>query len=128
MDRLKFGMLVEKAVESLPQEFKDKLENVEIVVEDLPTKRQTIRLNLGHPLQLLGLYEGVPQTGRGTGYTLVLPDKITLFQKSIETKCNYSERRIEIEIGDVVKHEIAHHFGIGDAALKRIEKNKRKKH
>ena len=126
MERQKFEALVFRAVEALPAEFKGKLENVDIIVEDWPSPNQISRLGLGYKTQLLGLYEGVPQTKRDSGYNLVLPDKITIFQKPIEMKCR-SDKEIEMEIGRVVRHEIAHHFGIGDAALYKIESQKLRK-
>ena len=126
MQRQRFEALVIKAIEELPAEFQSKLENVDVLVEDSPSRMQLRQLGLRHSTQLLGLYEGVPQTGRGRGYNLVLPDKITIFQKPIEAKCR-SDREIETEIGEVVRHEIAHHFGIGDDTLYRIESQKRKK-
>jgi len=124
MERQKFEALVIRAIEALPSEFRSKLENVDVLVEDWPSPKQVSQLRLRSKTQLLGLYEGIPQTERGRGYNLVLPDKITLFQKPIEAKCR-SEREIEAEIGMVVRHEIAHHFGIGDKTLYRIEKQKR---
>jgi predicted Zn-dependent protease with MMP-like domain len=123
MERQKFEKLVDNAIEALPDEFKDKLENVDVMVEDWPSPQQTSRLKLKNRAQLLGLYEGVPQTKRDSGYNLVLPDKITIFQKPIELECR-SDKEIESEIGRVVKHEIAHHFGIGDATLYKIEGQK----
>jgi len=72
---------------------------------------------------LLGLYEGVPKTRRGRHYGLVPPDKITIFQKPIEAICR-DDSQITAEIQKVVKHEIAHHFGISDARLSQIEKGK----
>ncbi len=83
------------------------------------------RLKLRDRAELLGLYEGIPQIRRDSGYNLVLPDKITIYQRPIEMRCR-SDREIEAEIGRVVKHEIAHHFGIGDAALYEIERQKRR--
>jgi len=124
MEREKFEGLVYRAIETLPEEFKNKLENVDVLVEDWPSPQQISRLRLKDKGQLLGLYEGVPQTNRGSGYNLVLPDKITIFQKPIEMRCR-SDREIEAEIGMVVQHEIAHHFGIGDATLYKIERQKR---
>ena len=124
MEREKFEGLVYRAIETLPEEFKNKLENVDVLVEDWPSPQQISRLRLKDKAQLLGLYEGVPQTNRGSGYNLVLPDKITIFQKPIEMRCR-SDREIEAEIGMVVQHEIAHHFGIGDATLYKIERQKR---
>jgi predicted Zn-dependent protease with MMP-like domain len=126
MERQKFEAIVFRAIEALPAEFKGKLENVDIIVEDWPSPNQISRLGLEYKTQLLGLYEGVPQTKRDSGYNLVLPDKITIFQKPIEMKCR-SDKEIEMEIGRVVRHEIAHHFGIGDAALYKIESQKLRK-
>jgi predicted Zn-dependent protease with MMP-like domain len=126
MERQEFETLVFRAIESLPAEFKSKLENVDILVEDWPSPQQISQLRLRNKAQLLGLYEGVPQTRRDSGYNMVLPDKITIFQKPIEAQCR-SSQEIESEIGSVVRHEIAHHFGIGDATLYRIERQKLKK-
>jgi predicted Zn-dependent protease with MMP-like domain len=124
VEREKFETLVYRAIDTLPEEFKNKLENVDVLVEDWPNQRQINQFRLRSKAQLLGLYEGVPQTQRGSGYNLVPPDKITIFQRPIEMECR-SDQEIEAEIGRVVKHEIAHHFGIGDARLYEIEKQKR---
>jgi predicted Zn-dependent protease with MMP-like domain len=121
MDRVKFEELVTTAVGDLPNEFITKLENVDVVVQDWPTTDQLRRARLRHGYLLLGLYEGVPRTKRGQHYGIVPPDKITIFQKPIEEKCGQSDLEIATEIGKVVKHEIAHHFGIGDARLEQIE-------
>ena len=121
MERQNFETVVFRAIEALPAEFKSKLENVDILVEDWPSPQQIRQLRLRSKAQLLGLYEGVPQTRRDSGYNLVLPDKITIFQKPIEAQCG-SIKEIESEIGRVVRHEIAHHFGIGDATLYKIER------
>ena len=109
-----------KAVDSLPEEFYTKLENIDVVVEDEPSQGQLAEGRLRRGQTLLGLYEGVPLTKRGSHYGLVPPDKITIFQKPIEAKCNY-DAKIIAEIQRVVRHEIAHHFGIGDAKLKQLE-------
>jgi len=106
-------------VDGLPEEFLERLENIDIVVEDYPTPDQMRHLGLGRGETLLGLYEGVPRTRRGGYYGLVPPDKITIFQRSIEAKCRYGGN-IGTEIQRVVKHEIAHHFGISDARLKQL--------
>jgi predicted Zn-dependent protease with MMP-like domain len=121
MDRESFQRLVAKAVDDLPEEFLLRLENIDIVVEDYPTPHQLLQLGLERGETLLGLYEGVPQTERGGHYGLVPPDKITVFQRSIEAKCRYGGN-ISTEIQRVVKHEIAHHFGISDARLHQLEK------
>ena len=126
MDRERFEVLVARALENLPSEFQSKLENVDVVVEDWPTPRQLGHLKLKHPSHLLGLYEGVPQIKRGRGYGMVLPDKISIFQKPIEAQC-LSDKEIEVEIQEVVRHEIAHHFGTDEKTLRKIESEKQRK-
>lgn len=125
MDRDKFEALVVRALEDLAPEFQSRLENVDIVIEDYPTPGQLRQMKLRSPNQLLGLYEGVPRTKRGGGYGMVLPDKITIFQKPIEAQCG-SDREIKAAIQKVVRHEIAHHFGSAEETLRRIESRKRK--
>jgi len=122
MDREGFKWLVAKAVDSLPEEFRTKLENIDVVVEDWPSQGQLAKARLGRGQTLLGLYEGVPLTKRGRHYGLVPPDKITIFQKPIEAKCSH-DAPISAEIKRVVRHEIAHHFGISDARLRQIERD-----
>lgn len=121
MDRERFEQLVARAVDSLPDEFRDKLENIDVVVEDEPSRSQLNNARLRRGETLLGLYQGVPLTNRGSYYGMVVPDKITIFQRPIEAKSS-NDARIMIEIRKVVQHEIAHHFGIGDARLKQLEK------
>ena len=121
MDRRRFEWLVQDAVSNLPDEFAAKLRNIDIVVQDLPTRRQLRSARIGPGGTLLGLYEGVPQTKRGLGYGLVPPDKITIFRKPIMMTCR-SEAEISDAVQRVVRHEIAHHFGISDARLRQIER------
>lgn len=121
MDRIIFERLVAKAIESLPQEFADRLENIDIVVKDRPSSDQRSKARLRREETLLGLYEGVPQTRRGAHYTLALPDIITIFQKPIESSC-VNDAEITAEIRRVIQHEIAHHFGISDDRLEQLEK------
>jgi len=118
MNRDRFEELVAKAIDDLPEEFRSGLENVDVVVQDYPNRRQLARVGRG--MTLLGLYEGVPQTKRTHGYGMVLPDRILIFQKPIQEMCR-SEAEVEAEIGKVVRHEIAHHFGLDEGELRRIE-------
>ncbi|MFO7711955.1 MAG: metallopeptidase family protein [Dehalococcoidia bacterium] len=124
MDTERFEALVARAVEHLPPEFQQELENVDIVIQDWPTNMQLRRTRLASRAQLLGLYEGVPRTKRGRSYGLVLPDKISIFQKAIEARCR-SESGVEALVGEVVLHELAHHFGLDDRTLRRIERERR---
>jgi predicted Zn-dependent protease with MMP-like domain len=121
MTRDKFRNLVLKVISELPDEFKGLLENVDIVIEDWPTRRQLKNAGVIRRSDLLGLYEGVPRTVRDQSYNMVLPDKISIFQKPIELQCR-SLKQLKIEIARTVKHEIAHHFGLSDAQLDKIEK------
>jgi predicted Zn-dependent protease with MMP-like domain len=124
MEKGRFEELVADAVEALPEEFQERLENVDVVVEDLPTRAQLRHAEVGKDMTLLGLYEGIPLTGRQSNYGMVPPDKITIFKRTIEEKCGSNDDEIKAEIGRVVRHEIAHHFGIGDARLDEIEKDR----
>jgi predicted Zn-dependent protease with MMP-like domain len=121
MDRETFIGKVDEAVEGLPQEFKDYLENVAIVVEDSPSQEQLRKAKVDRRHTLLGLYEGVPMTSWGRNYQNMTPEKITIFQRTIESKA-FNELSIIDEIRRVVRHEIAHHFGIDDDRLDEIEK------
>ena len=121
MDKNEFERIVAGAIDSLPDEFRNELDNLDVVVQDRPTRDQLADTRLGHGEMLLGLYEGVPQTRRSRHYGLVPPDKITIFQKSIENKCRYEDTDIADEVRKVILHEIAHHFGIGETRLREIE-------
>ena len=123
MQKERFEALVARALDDLPLEFQSRLENVDVVVEDYPTSRQLGSTKLRGHAQLLGLYEGVPQTKRGRHYGTAVPDKITIFQKPIEAKAR-SDKEIEMEIQRVVCHEIAHHFGSSEETLRRLESDK----
>ena len=120
MQRGTFEELVADAVSSLPPEFGELLDNVEIFVEDWPSREQLKSVGLKDRYELLGLYEGTPITHRDQSYNLVLPDRITIFQKPLEAQCR-SNAEIKREIVSTVKHEIAHYFGLDEERLQAIE-------
>ena len=126
MESENFKALVVKALSDLPEEFQSRLENIDVVVEERPTPSQLATAGLKRGWTLLGLYEGVPHTERTRWYNMALPDKITVFQKPIEAKCR-GEEEIAEEIKRVGCHEIAHHFGIDDERLSRIESEEHRK-
>src|SRR5690554_2446503 len=109
MDTIEFSKIVDRAIQEIPEEFLSKLSNVEIVIEDEPDFYQEQKLKLGHGTLLFGLYEGVAQDVRGSHYSGVMPDKITIFKRPIEAVA-LTEAEIEQVVADTVKHEIAHHF------------------
>lgn len=123
MDRERFEKLVWQGIEAIPKRFLEKLDNVDIVIEDEPTPTQMRKLKLGQGTKLFGLYEGVPQTKRGY-YSWVLPDKITIFQKPIEEVC-FTDEQIKQRVKNTVWHEIAHHFGMDEARVRRVERRKK---
>ena len=116
MERPSFERLIRQALEELPNEIRLRMDNVDVVLEDLPTPDQLVGSGLDDDECLLGLYEGIPLPDR-YGYDMVLPDKITLFQKAIESICS-SDEEVVAEVRDTVIHEVAHHFGIDDDALR----------
>jgi predicted Zn-dependent protease with MMP-like domain len=116
LHRHRFDRLVQRAIRSLPPRFAVRLENVAIVVADEATPTQRRAAGLRADEDLYGLYEGVPQPQRSAGYGMVLPDKITLFQRAIEADCR-SEQEIARQVRHTLIHELAHHFGIDDARL-----------
>ena len=124
MERERFEQLVAEALESLPQEFQEKLENVAVLVQDWPTPEQLASVGSKHRGDLLGLYEGIPLTRGGKRHAMVLPDKITIFQKPIEMVYR-SDRGVMRGIVETVRHEIAHHFGISDKRLTEMAQQKR---
>ncbi len=119
MEREQFEELVAKAVDALPEHFKESLLNIDVVVEDWPSREKLEEVGVNRRQDLLGLYEGIPLTKRGRGYDMVLPDKITIFQKPIEMRY-HSEDQLIKRIQGVVRHEIAHYFGISDRRLREM--------
>jgi len=118
MKRREFERLIIKAIDELPDDFKSKLENIDIVIEDQPNMELAKKLKLGGRGRLLGLYQGVPLKARTHYYGMVLPDKITLYQINIENTCRREGIDLYGEVKHVLEHEIAHHFGISDQRLK----------
>lgn len=117
MDDNQFRKLVEEALNLLPKEFAEKLNNVSVVVEDIPTDYQLKKSKIAPQALLLGLYEGVPQTKRGVYYSAI-PDKITIFKNSI-LQVSSSEEEIREQVRKTVIHEIGHHFGLTEEDMKR---------
>src|SRR3989344_3056240 len=111
-----FEKLVAKALDQLPPAVGEKMENVSVCIEQKPTQEQQKQLGMRRGELLLGLYEGVPQTEWGKGFGGNLPDKITIFQESIEQLIQSQEELIEL-IQDTVKHELKHHFGFSEQDL-----------
>jgi predicted Zn-dependent protease with MMP-like domain len=117
MDDLTFEKLVGQAIDLLPKEFAERLNNVAVTFQDFPTDYQVRKARLSRSSLLFGLYEGVPQTKRGIYYSAV-PDKITIFKNSI-LQVSQTEQEVQEKVRQVVIHEIGHHFGLSDADMKK---------
>jgi len=125
MELEKFEKLVNEGIKAIPKKFLEKLDNVDIVIEDEPTSYQLRKLRTRGSSIIFGLYEGVPQTKRGY-YGQVLPDKITIFQKPIE-KYASSESKIREMVKNTVWHEIAHHFGMDEKRVREAESRRKQR-
>lgn len=111
--RARFARLVSRALEDLPVHFRERMRNIEVIVDDEPDADLVNERG-----DLLGLYEGVPLTERGIDEPY-LPDRITIFRKPIERMTASPKRQADI-VRDTVVHEIAHHFGISDERLEQL--------
>ena len=120
MDEERFRKLVGEALDSLPKEFAEKLNNVSVTVDNFPTPYQVVKARLAPNMLLFGLYEGVPQTKRGVYYSSI-PDKITIFKYAIE-QVSKTEEEIREQVRSTVIHEIGHHFGLSEAELRKARK------
>lgn len=114
-----FEELVVQALDDLPPEIHEKLQNIEVLVADWPTPDELRSVGMKPGQLLLGLYHGIPLTRRGDHYGMVLPDNVTIFQGPIERICRTREDVIW-QVQRTVRHELAHHFGISDDRLKEL--------
>ena len=119
MERSLFEHIVQQTFDRLPLQFKNVIENLGVVVEDFPSEELVRNLRLRSKHHLLGLYQGVPLTARGSWYGTmpVVPDKISLYQKNIEAQCS-TEEEIEDKIYEVLLHEIGHYFGMSEDEIR----------
>ncbi len=115
-----FEALVDEAIENLPPFFRDKMNNVAVVVARWPTRAELKYAGVGPGETLMGLYDGIPLTERTQGYNLVTPDVITLYQGPIEQEAGDDHEAIRYWVRHVFLHELAHHFGISDDRLREL--------
>jgi len=119
LSETEFEELVVAALDTLPEELLQLMNNVEVTVDRVPSRQQMRQAGIRSGT-LLGLYEGIPLTARhSSSYSLVVPDKITIFQRSIEGICSTQDEIVE-QVRKTVIHEVAHHFGIGEERLREL--------
>jgi predicted Zn-dependent protease with MMP-like domain len=120
MNRERFEKLVDSALRTLPQPFRDRLANIAVVVEDWADEATLREMDIEPPDTLYGLYRGIDLTRRDSGYGNVLPDTIHIYQGPIEADCDDAEEMAEL-VRDVVIHEVGHYFGLDDETMEDIE-------
>lgn len=118
-----FSKLIEEVLNELPTKYTSKLEAVIITYEDEPSQEQRKKLKLACNQSLFGLYEGVPLTQRGNGFSGQLPDKITLFKLPLFHFAQGDIEKFKSKIKHTLWHEIAHYFGLDHDNIHNIEKN-----
>jgi predicted Zn-dependent protease with MMP-like domain len=111
-----FEKKVAEALEDLPDEFRKKLENVEVLVEDFADVETLRSVGVRSKWNLLGLYVGVPLTQQSFFATNVMPERIYLYRKPI-LRVSVGPENVAAEIRDVLIHEVGHHFGFDDEEL-----------
>ena len=126
MERDRFEELVREALGGLPDEIAQRMSNVDVEVQDWPSAGQLASTKVPAGATLLGLYQGIPLTRRTSGYSMVPPDRIIIFQRPLERVSRGEEDLVE-RVRDTVVHEVAHHFGISDARLREIEAERRER-
>ena len=121
MTREAFKALVQEAIDTIPARFAREVKNVAICIEEEPSDELLDEMDMGPDDTLLGLYQGVPLPERGWGHGNVLPDRITLFQRTIEDECDGDENAIVVAIGETLIHELGHYFGLSEDEIMEIE-------
>jgi predicted Zn-dependent protease with MMP-like domain len=121
MTREAFRALVEEAIDTIPRRFAREVRNLAIVIEDEPSPELLDEMEIAPPDTLLGLYQGTPLTERQWGHGNALPDRITLYQLSIEEDADGDEDEIVIAIGETLIHELGHYFGLSEEEIMEIE-------
>jgi predicted Zn-dependent protease with MMP-like domain len=128
MDRAHFEQIVEDALTRVPRRFRERLQNLAIVVEDEPAPGhlQDGRVTGGHAL--LGLYQGVPLPKRGWANAPAMPDRIWLFQGPIERSTDGSEEAIAHQAEETLWHELGHYFGLDEGEVRRAARRRQRRH
>ena len=113
--------LIARAMDDLPQQYITGLLNVAIVMADEPSEEQRNRMHLEGRL-LLGLYEGTPLPARGSGWSGMIPDKITLFKRQIIAASRNRDELFE-QVKRTLWHEMAHYYGLSHEEMDSLQGN-----
>ena len=118
MEREEFVNVAEETLDSLPEEFRSRIKNVAILVEDFPANQRPSKLGQRRQL-LLGIFHGVPATQRSVFDLSVGPAHIVLYQKNIEAVCS-NEEEVRHQIRQTLIHELGHYFGMTEEQLRDV--------
>lgn len=114
-----FEKIVGEAIDGIPSPYIEHLQNVAFIIEDTPTIEQSKKLGLRCNDLLFGLYEGVPLPQR-MGTTKLLPDKITLFKKPLQS-VSHDVAELKKNIAKTIWHEVAHYYGLGHKRIHELD-------
>ena len=120
MTRDEFRTCVDEALASIPENFREAMRNIAVVIEDEPSEETLEDVGVEPPDTLLGLYQGTPLPERGWAHGNTLPDKITLYQAVIED-ASETDDDVVVAIGETLIHEIGHYFGLSEEEIEEIE-------
>jgi predicted Zn-dependent protease with MMP-like domain len=115
-----FQEIVADALTTIPQRFRDALQNVAIVIEDEPSADLLRDMDIEPPDTLLGLYQGTPLTERSWDYGNRLPDRVVLYQRELERDAGDRDDLV-VAVGETLIHEIGHYFGLSEEEIQDIE-------
>jgi predicted Zn-dependent protease with MMP-like domain len=118
MEREAFAKVMQEVLDSLPEEFRDRIRNVAVLVEDFPPGQLSIPSSQPKKF-LLGLFHGVPMTRKSVFDLSSGPDYVVLYQENIEAVCS-TEAEIREQIRLTVIHELGHYFGMDEEQLKDV--------
>lgn len=122
MERAAFERLVAEALSDIPEDFREAMHNIAIIVEDEPSRELLREMEIEPPDTLFGLYTGTPLPERGASFGNALPDRILLFQGPHEREAEDHEDLI-VSIAETLIHEIGHYFGMSEEEIQEIEEN-----
>jgi predicted Zn-dependent protease with MMP-like domain len=113
--------IARRTLDRLPSPFAESLEDVVLLVEDVAGEDTVRRLGLRHPMQLSGLYEGVPLNRQSIQQSGMLPERITLYRRPIIAEWQSTSVSLEQLVSHIVIHEVGHHFGFSDDDMHALE-------
>jgi predicted Zn-dependent protease with MMP-like domain len=120
MKRREFEALVRDALAMIPRHFRERFENVEVVVEEAPSAELLREMGYEPGETLFGLYHGTPLTERGWAHGNALPDRIVIYQRPLEEAFADEDEMFE-EVCLTLIHEAGHYFGLDEDEIEAIE-------